>query len=189
MNAHDDTLLVERSLQGDDRAFGKIVDRYQGPVFHLAYSMARNVEDALDIAQSVFLKIYENLDSYDPQRPFFSWLYRIAMNESLNHCRKMKRHRQDHQDVDELDRRSRLVSTLAGPEEEYCSVELKQHLSDGIGKLSPDQQLVLLLRHFSGFSYAEIAEALQLPVKTVKSRLFSARQQLREILAKEGCLT
>lgn len=186
MKPQDDSALVDRCLNGDGRAFEQIVDMYQGPVFKLARSMTRNIEDALDIAQSVFLKVYQNLDSYEPHRSFFSWLYRIALNEGINYSQQLDRRQGHHQNIDRLDDHSLLVSRNASPEDDYRSIELQEGIARAIHELTRKQQLVILLRHASDFSYSEIAEALQIPVRTVKSRLYSARHNLREILEREG---
>ena len=84
MNEPDDIALMERCRNGDRQAFETLVVRYQKPVYNAAYRMLHNTEDARDVTQTVFLKVFENLDKYDPSHRFFSWIYRIALNESIN---------------------------------------------------------------------------------------------------------
>ena len=91
MNRPDDKKLMERCLKGDRHAFEALLVRYKKPVYNAAYRMLNNSEDARDVTQTVFLKVYENLDQYDPSHRFFSWIYRIAMNESINWLKKSSR--------------------------------------------------------------------------------------------------
>lgn len=178
MKAHDDAILVEECLRGNNRAFETLVRRYQKPIYHLALRMVKDPEDAEDITQTVFVKAYEKLDSFNPEHQFFSWIYRIAVNESINFSKRQKR-------LDEYESGITAVQQLT-PEENFRSAELSEYIGDAISRLKMDYRLVLVLKHFHDFSYQEMSEVLQIPEKTVKSRLFTARQQLKEILEKEG---
>jgi RNA polymerase sigma-70 factor (ECF subfamily) len=140
--------------------------------------MVKVTEDAEDITQTVFVKAYEKLDSYNPAHRFFSWIYRIAVNESINFCKRIRR-------TEEYE--SGLVkSKKATPEERFRAEQLGEHVGDAISRLKLDYRLVIVLKHYHDFSYKEMSEVLQIPEKTVKSRLFTARQQLKLILEKEG---
>ena len=152
--------------------------KYQKPVYNLALRMVRVPEDAEDIAQTVFVKAYEKLDSYNPAHRFFSWIYRIAVNESINFCKRNKRTDDYESGVTGIDE--------VTPEESFKNEQLSENVADAIGRLKIDYRLVLVLKHFHDFTYREMSDILQIPEKTVKSRLFTARQQLKVILEKEG---
>jgi RNA polymerase sigma-70 factor (ECF subfamily) len=178
MKERTDAVLVDQSLKGDNRAFETLVVKYEKPVYNLALRMVRVPEDAEDIAQTVFVKAYEKLDSYNPAHRFFSWIYRIAVNESINFCKRNRR-------TDDYESGVTGVDELT-PEESFRAGQLGEHVGDAIGRLKLDYRLVLVLKHFHDFTYREMSEILQIPEKTVKSRLFTARQQLKVILEKEG---
>ncbi len=146
-------------------------------LFSVAHRMLGNYEDALDATQNVFVRAYEGLDTYDPERRFFSWIYRIAVNECLN-----------------VRRARRLVEPLpadlqgpksGGPQEAVEAVERSASIDTALGKLSEEHRLVVVLRHFAELSYGEISDAIGVPEKTVKSRLFEARQRLGDLLRLE----
>jgi len=178
MKERTDAELVDQSLKGDNRAFETLVLKYEKPVYNLALRMVRVPEDAEDIAQTVFVKAYEKLDSYNPAHRFFSWIYRIAVNESINFCKRNKK-------TDDYESGVTGIDELT-PEESFRAEELGEFIGDAIGRLKMDYRLVVVLKHFHDFSYREMSEILQIPEKTVKSRLFTARQQLKLILEKEG---
>jgi RNA polymerase sigma-70 factor (ECF subfamily) len=172
----DDRALVARFRQGDREAFAELVVRYQGPVYNAAFWVVRRAEDASDICQTAFLKAAERIDDYDPRFKFFSWLYRITLNEALNLVRDRGRE-------EELDETIDLPAPGAdGPEERLQAAQRSGRVQQALMKLSTRDRVVVSLRHFSELSYAEIAEVLDLDEKTVKSRLFEARQRLRILL-------
>ena len=177
MDESEDRRLVERSRAGDLRAFDEIVLRYERPLFNVALRMLNSYEDAVDVTQSSFIKAFQRLDSYDPDRKFFSWLYRIQLNETLNW---MKRRRPV------VDLPADLLSSEPDPEEEYVKNEVASEVQAAIVELPIPHRQVIVFRHFAGLSYGEISEVLAIPTKTVKSRLFEARQKLREILVRHG---
>lgn len=173
MSEADDARLVHETLAGNLRAFEQLVDRYQKQVYTVAFRITGNAADAEDVAQSAFLKAFEKLRSFNPRFKFFSWLYRIAVNEALNSEKRQRYH-------DTLDE-----STVAGEGLEEL-VDRDGIIQRCIQRLTPDHRSVLVLRHFEDLSYEEIAETLRLPVKTVRSRLFAARTVLRELLTQQG---
>ncbi len=178
MEAQNDAILVAECLKGDNKAFETIVRKYEKPLYNLALRMVRDPEDAADITQTVFVKAYEKLDSYNPAHQFFSWVYRMAVNESINFCKRKKR-------MDAYE--SGITSVVkATPERDFRAAELSEFIGDAISRLKMDYRLVLVLKHYHDFSYHEIGEVVQIDEKTVKSRLYTARQQLKEILEKEG---
>ncbi len=173
MNEGDDIALVEQCLSGDPAAFGALVDRYQQAVFNVALRMVNRYEDAQDIAQTVFLKAYRNLGGYKAEYKFFSWIYRMVINESINFLDR-RRSTESLEDIH--------VSSEPDPHVSLETAELNRSLESAIAALSPEHRVVIILRHFEDLSYDEIARILRIPEKTVKSRLFSARRRLRETL-------
>jgi RNA polymerase sigma-70 factor (ECF subfamily) len=175
MNKTDDTGLVQRCKNGDRQAFEMLLIRYEKPVFNAAFRMLHSSEDARDVTQTVFLKVYENLDKYDPAFRFFSWVYRIAMNESINCLGKRNR-------VESLEIESE--SEDSGPEQQICGDQLRDGLQSALMAIKPEYRTVIVLKHYLECSYVEISEILAIPEKTVKSRLYTGRQLLKDALAK-----
>ncbi|MEP7063786.1 MAG: sigma-70 family RNA polymerase sigma factor [Betaproteobacteria bacterium] len=171
-----DQALLARYRNGDPDAFAEIVIRYQRPIYNAAFWMLRNAEDARDIAQVVFMKVIERLDEYDSHYRFFSWIYRIAVNESINLLRRNGRE-------EELDDETELAGAdSANPEVQFSDAERSRHIHQALLSMSTHDRTVLMLRHFSECSYQEIAEILDLDEKTVKSRLYEARHRLGGML-------
>ena len=177
MIENDEEALIEKVKRGDSRAFGALVDQYQRVIFNLALRMVNDREEAKDIAQTVFVKVYQNLESYDPSHRFFSWIYRIAVNESLNHRSRRRRH-------EELD--PGLESNGRGPDEDAALGELGNEIGCALMQLSADYRTVVIMRHFLELNQAEMSQILEVPEKTVKSRLHSARRLLGEMLSRKG---
>ena len=172
----DDRVLVERCRHGDREAFTALVVRYQRPIYNAAFWVLHKAEDASDISQIVFLKVAERLDDYDPRYKFFSWIYRIAVNESLNLLR-----RKGHEE--ELDEEMDLPGAdSADPLWQLSAAERSRRVQSTLKSMATNDRVVLMLRHFSECSYQEMAQILELDEKTVKSRLFEARQRLRGLL-------
>jgi RNA polymerase sigma-70 factor (ECF subfamily) len=172
-----DGQLVQRGQQGDREALEALVRLYQGTLFKLAFRMLGNREDAADVTQTVFLKAFENLGSYNPEYKFFSWIYRIAINESLNTRRRDSGTEYLDQPVpDQGD----------GPELASRHDELKAQVQAALMQLSDSHRAVISLRHYAECSYAEMSTILELPEKTVRSRLFEARRSLQAVLQKAG---
>ena len=172
-----DRIAVERCRQGDLEAFGTLIDRYERPVFHAVLHMVGDAEDAREICQQVFMKAFEHLSTYDSNRRFFSWIYRMAINESINHLKARRRWEPLHE---------RLAYQRPNPAERYEAVERRDHLQKAIVKLEENYRVVVVLRHFLHLSYREIGDVLNVPEKMVKSRLFTARQLLRQALEGKG---
>ena len=146
------------------------MNRFHRSVYNVALRMLGNVQDAEDVTQTVFGNAFSALDSYDPKYRFFSWIYRMTFNESLN---TLKRRR----DVVSID----ASFDVAGSDSE-SSAEAEESVGKALMELKPDDRAVVVLRHFVSFSYEEISDVLGIPVKTVKSRLFTARERLRQSL-------
>jgi RNA polymerase sigma-70 factor (ECF subfamily) len=171
-----DQALIERFRSGDRDAFGELIVRYQRPIYNAAFWILRKPEDASDVAQTVFLRVAERLDEYDERYKFFSWIYRIAVNESLNLLRRTERN-------EELDDETDLPgSERDDPERRADDAESSARIGSALRRLSAGDRMVITLRHFSECSYDEIGEILEVDVKTVKSRLYEARKRLRNML-------
>jgi RNA polymerase sigma-70 factor (ECF subfamily) len=175
-----DHALVERCRSGDRQALEALVAEYQKPVYNAAYRILGNPDDAADVTQATFLKAFENLDGYDPQYKFFSWIYRIAINESINQSKRIRKQ----EPLDEGE-----PGDDPGPDDALEAGNLSREIQVGLMALNQDYRTVIVLRHFSDLSYRQISEILQVPEKTVKSRLYSARQLMKDQLVANGvCL-
>ena len=177
MSEQNDEVLVKRCVGGDRGAFEVLVDKYQGPLFNLALRMTQQYADAEDITQSVFLKAYEGLSSFAPGRKFFSWLYRIAVNETLNYLRG-KRHQEPLTEE--------MQAEDADQSREIARDEASARIQEALMELSVEYRTVVVLKHLQELPYADISQILDIPEKTVKSRLFTARMQMRQILVQKG---
>lgn len=171
--------LIERCKKGDRVALAELLEHYQKPVYNAAYRILGNPDDAADVTQIVFLKAFENIGRYNPKYKFFSWIYRIAVNESINLNKRSSRT----QSLEDRD-----VVARGGPDTAAEAGDLSRGIQEGLMRLSEGYRTVIVLRHFSGFSYREIGDILQIPEKTVKSRLFSARRLMRDDLSGKGVL-
>lgn len=180
MSEADDSAAVERCLRGDPGAFTPLVERYERPVYNVALRMLRNPADARDVTQTVFLKAFEGLSRYDPGFRFYSWIYRIAINESVDVLRARRRHGGE---VDE-----QTAADEPGPEAILAESGESRALLDALHELKPDYRAVIVLKYFAERSYDEIGAILEMETKTVKSRLFTARQLLKDALAARGAL-
>lgn len=168
-----DRTLVRRYLEGQQDAAGGLVDRYQKRLFNVALRLTGNAQDAEDVTQTVFLNAFLKIKTYDPMYRFFSWIYRMAVNESLNVLKRRK------QTVTLED-----IPVLGAQADR--STEMQDQVGKALLQLKPDDRAVVVLKHFMFFSYEEIASVLEIPVKTVKSRLFTARERLRLTLLGEA---
>lgn len=172
LNAEEDVVLVQRCLRGEADAFRPLVERYQKVLFTVAVRMLGDRDEADEAAQTAFVHAYEKLPTWNQHHKFFSWLYRILVNECLNVRRA--RHRTEP-----------LTESIAAPDEAAALVErheLQRRVYSALQRLPGSYREVVVLRHYAEMSYREMAETLGLPEKTVKSRLYSARQQLGELL-------
>jgi RNA polymerase sigma-70 factor, ECF subfamily len=172
-----DETLVERCREGDGSAFAALVHRYHRPIYNAAFRVLGNAEDAADITQVVFMRVTERLDDFDSRYKFFSWIYRIALNEALNLARKRRRE----EPLEEEDNIA--AGREAEPDWNLDRSELAERIQGALLGLGMDDRAVITLRHFSDCSYHEMSTILGIAEKTVKSRLFAARRRLRELLA------
>jgi RNA polymerase sigma-70 factor (ECF subfamily) len=173
----NDALLVQRSLSGDRDAFEALVVRYQKPMFNVALRIVHDYEDASEVTQAAFVSAFENLKHFKPRYKFYSWLYRITVNGSLNFAKGRRR-------FEGLD--DGMVSIDKQPDELFSEKDTALIVEQALMKLPPDYRTVIVLSHFQDLSYKEIGNVLDIPEKTVKSRLFTARQLLKDILIGRG---
>lgn len=170
----DDAALVAAARAGDRRAFDTIVLRHQSTLYNVAVRVLRDPDDAIDAVQTTFTKAWDRLDTFDPSRRLFSWLYRIALNTALNE-RERRRPQESIEDVE-------LVSGAPGPEDQVHGLERRHAIERALAALPVHYREVVVLRHFAELSYDEIADAVGVEPKTVKSRLFTARTRLADLL-------
>lgn len=169
--------LVHRILGGDTRAFETLVASYERVLFNVALRMTNDHEEARDITQTAFLRAYRGLGTFDPQHRFFSWMYRILLNETLNALARRRRH----EPLDEA-----LVEPGAGPEENTHADQVRSIVHAALMELSLDDRNLVVMRHLLHMSHRKMGETLQVPEKTVKSRLYTARQRLGVVLKRRG---
>jgi RNA polymerase sigma-70 factor (ECF subfamily) len=182
----EELALVQAAKAGDVGSFEQLVKRYDRNVFRIAQHITQNREDAEDVVQDAFLKAYRNLAQFQGQSKFYTWLVRIAVNEALMKLRRRRPERMvslDEEVKTEEDSVPREVADWSpNPEQQYSQAELKDILSKTIQGLPPSFRTVFVLRDVEGLSTEETADALELSVPAVKSRLLRARLQLRERL-------
>lgn len=185
----EEAQLVERCRRGDRQAFRVLVDRYQRKVYALALGFVRDPDEAYDVTQEAFLKVFRHLGSFHGTSSFYTWVYRITVNLCIDLRRKAGRG--SHAEFDE-----RIVHEEVGspadqlsplrlgfdPARALHNAELRKRLLIALDKLSEQHRAVLLLREVDGLSYKEIADTLECPEGTVMSRLFHARRQMQELL-------
>lgn len=181
-----DSELVPLAQAGDEDAFQQIVRKYQRKVYSIAYGVVHNEQDALDVAQDVFIKVYNKLDRFKGKSAFYTWLYRITVNLSIDyHRRKYKAAivEFDEKILDDDKRADFKLSNIRNnPRKIAEDTELRNSILQAINSLPPDQKAVITLRELEGLSYEEIAETMKCSKGTVMSRLHYGRKKLQEIL-------
>jgi len=181
----DPTELLRRCLAGDERAYRELIERYQRQVYSLALRMVRQAQDAEDITQETFIRMFRALDRYDPTRPFEAWLFTIASRLSIDHIR---RHRVKPISLVRTEPGSdeeRVIDPVdpgLGPDVLTSHAEEERRTQELIDSLPPHYRVVVVMRHQQDLSYEEIATALGLPLGTVKARIHRARALLKRQL-------
>jgi RNA polymerase sigma-70 factor (ECF subfamily) len=177
MSESADRHLVDRCLKGEKEAFGKLVEKYQKPIFNAALKVVADWDTAMDVTQNVFVKAYEKLPTYDRQFKFFSWIYRMAINEAINSIRQQK---------GKVDLENCEIEAKGTPEDSLRSRRVEKIVENAVADLPLDYRMVIVLYYFANLPYDEISYVLDIPKKRVKSRLYSARQMLcQELSLKE----
>ena len=182
---HQDLKTIRRCKRGEEDAFQEILGRYRGPIYNLCYRMARNPEDARDLAQEVFIKVFSLLDRFDEGYAFSSWLFRIATNHCIDHLRRnrlrfLSLDGTTGPDGEEYE--FQVAADTPEPDEVLQRKEALERLEEVIAELPPHYKAITLLRHDQQLSYEEIAEVLQLPLGTVKARIHRARNLVQQML-------
>jgi RNA polymerase sigma-70 factor (ECF subfamily) len=177
---NDDAQLIEQTLQGRSAAFGQLVQKYQDRLYNTVVHVVGGSDDALDVVQEAFVQAFVKLDSFQQSSAFYTWLYRIAFNVAASHRRRRKTAVSVEQTRDLTGEEP--VDQGMGPSERMEIKERCRQIQDAIATLSEEHRSVLVLREIDGCCYETIAEVLQLPIGTVRSRLHRARLQLRDQL-------
>lgn len=180
-----DDLLIYNTIQGDTASFGILVERYQHQIFNLALMMVNDREDARDITQDTFIKAFHSLSTFRYQSGFKTWLHRIASNTCLDHLRRRNRDgakRIEKPPEPERDMLQRIPAPGSDPEEKLIRQEIKAAVRKALDSLPESYRLPLLMQHYQGMSYREISTALDIPEKTVATRLYRAKTMLKELL-------
>lgn len=183
----EEMVLVDRARHGDLKAYDELVRRYQERIYATIYHMTSNHEDANDLAQESFVKAYQALKSFKGGSSFYTWLYRIAVNKTINFL-KQRKNRQ-HMSLNDLDFNAEhnpdLVALISDktPRRDAGLSELQEKLNAALLKLSESHRLAVVLHDVQGLSHEEIAKIMHCNIGTVRSRLFYARQQLQALLA------
>lgn len=178
-DSYTDKELVQRVQQGDKKSFDLLVLKYQNRIIKLVSRYVREQSDAMDVAQEAFLKAYRALPNFRGDSAFYTWLYRIAINTAKNHLVSVSRRpaeaRLENADGEPLDIED-LQKDIASPENLLLADEIKQTIVDAMEKLPEDLRVAITLREVEGLTYEEIAEAMDCPIGTVRSRIFRARE-------------
>lgn len=176
-----DQALVERVQQGEKAAFDLLVIKYQNKIIQLAYRYVHDQDEAMDVAQEAFIKAYKAIGRFRGDSAFYTWIYRIAINTAKNHLvasgRRPPRSDIDAQEAEQYDSAAGLRE-YATPERMLLKDEIKQTIASAIDGLPDDLRTAITLRELEGLSYEEIAEAMECPIGTVRSRIFRAREAI-----------
>ena len=182
-----DDELVLQAQQGDIHAFDRLVERYHGKIYSLTYNMTSNREDAEDLTQEIFVKAFQALPRFKGKSSFYTWLYRIAVNKTINY--RKKRNRKRAMSLDQFDNEIKLddvyhdLTSKGSPLRSLSLSELQKKLSEAMQNLSEKHRTVVVLHDMQGIPHEEIAKMVGASVGTIRSRLFYARRQLQAELA------
>lgn len=173
-------LWIQQVLAGDKQAYANIINKYKNQLYATILRMTKNPQDAQDLVQDAFIKVYRNLEKYDGSGPFAGWLYRIAINHCMDEFRK-KRYSTVQVEIDE----SKVVNR-EHPEVVFLKKEKSRQLERLITTLPEDERLTILLRYVNEMSYEEIGEVMDMPLSTVRNKLHRAKKKMRETVKREG---
>lgn len=189
--AQQDLDLISRCQKGDSRAFEDLVTRHRGRVYAMIQNMVKNEADAWDLSQEVFVKVWKALPRFEARAKFTTWLYRVVHNVVYDWVRKRKIESAGEFD-DQLLKESEIAvgakatpHAAQQPDEAMSGGELRERIEAALQQLSPEHREIVVLREVEGFDYKEIAEALEISIGTVMSRLFYARKKLQGLLSHE----
>ena len=177
---HEETEMISRCQKGDQEALKEIFEKYHKKVYRVAYGVVRQREEALDIVQEVFIKLFHSIKNFKGKSRFYTYLYRMAMNTAIDHARKAGK-----QFVSSLDEEGSFEpsdTAEKGPERILLQKELEERVKRAMDKLPAEQRAALIFRDVEGLSYQEMAEAMESSIGTVMSRLHYGRKRLQELL-------
>lgn len=187
--AESEKQLLERAKNGDTGAFEQLIEGYQKKVFNIAFRMLGNYDDAGELAQEVFIKVYKSMKNFKEESSFSTWIYRITTNVCLDELRKRKNKKEVSidEDIKYGDGEIKREIEDHGPTPETAAErnEVRKAVNDAIQSLSDEHKTMIVMRDIRGFSYEEIARMVSCPEGTVKSRISRARQALKEILKRK----
>ena len=189
--ATDDLTLVKRVKTGDQRAFKLLVERYQRKIYAVALGMVKDKEEALDISQEAFVKVYKYLDHFKGDSSFYTWLYRITVNICIDALRKKQALRGEQVELDEavkMDTAEANIGALGSrlgtnPQKSALRKKLAEKIQQALETVPEKHRAILLLREVEGMSYEDLSRTLEIPKGTVMSRLFHARTKVQKILS------
>ncbi|HNY53096.1 MAG TPA: sigma-70 family RNA polymerase sigma factor [Bacteroidales bacterium] len=188
VKAQDDLILVEQAKMGDEKAFSSLLNRYRDSIYFMLLKMVNNTSDAEDLTIEAFGKAFRFIDSFTPEYAFSTWLFRIATNNCIDFIRKKQLSPppidQAQEDIDNMT--VNIQSDLPDPEERLINAQETAVLREIVSQLKPRYRKLIELRYFKEYSYEEIAAEMNLPIGTVKARLFRAKSLLFNIFAKTG---
>jgi len=184
----EEARLIKRAIAGSLEAFEQLIQQYEKRIYNYCFRMTNNQEDAEDLTQEIFIKVYKSLHSFKGNSQFSTWIYRIAYNTCVDKYRKQKikmisltSNDEDEKDID-------LPSNEPLPEDQIVNKEQYQLLCECISMLKPEYKTAIILRDIQNYTYEEIASILNIPLGTVKSHISRGRAALRDALAARGML-
>ena len=180
MDNDSDEELMGRVRKGSREALGFLIERYERPLFAYATRTLGDREVAADIFQETFLRVFKRRSTFDPKRRFRPWLYQICLNLCRDHFRR--RAKRQHSSLDDDENYIEAVDPEPLPEQQWERQKLAERVQQAVQTLPPKQKTVFLLAHYQGLSYPEVSEILDIPVGTVKSRMYHAQKKLAELL-------
>ncbi|WP_413376823.1 RNA polymerase sigma factor SigW [Alkalihalobacillus sp. 1P02AB] len=175
--------IIKEVKKGDEQAFAELVELFKDKVYQVAYRMVGNSYEAQDVAQEAFLRAYTNIEQYDINRKFSTWLFRIATNVAIDRLRKKKPDyylQEEVKGADGLTYESQIATDEALPEEQVVTLELQEWVQDEINRLPLKYRTVIILKYIEDLSLKEISDILDMPVSTVKTRIHRGREALRK---------
>jgi RNA polymerase sigma-70 factor (ECF subfamily) len=177
---HEETEMISRCQQGDQEALKEIYDKYHKKVYRIAYGVVRQREDALDIVQEVFIKLFRSIKNFQGRSHFYTYLYRMVMNTAIDHARKLGK--KFASSLDEEGSFEPSDGAEKGPERVFLQKELEERVKRAMDKLPAEQKAALIFRDMEGLSYQEMAETMGCSIGTVMSRLHYGRKKMQDLL-------
>jgi RNA polymerase sigma factor (sigma-70 family) len=188
-----DYRLIEKAKGGDERAFTELLGYYKEALYHLLLKMVQSKEDAEDLMIETFEKAFRKISSYKADYAFSTWLFRIATNHGIDFIRSSQQNKYDNVYIDKVNEYDNdfqksvvIKEDSLNPEETIVNIQERKIIKQVVQKLPPDYRRIVVLRYFEDYSYNEISEKLELPIGTVKARLFRSRELLQSILKKHN---